>query len=440
VIDEYIRYNARRFAGRTTLQIGAVAVTFGQLDTYVDRMCGRLAEAGVTCGSRVGILAGNSVEFIQVLLATLRMGAVLVPVNTRLAAPEVRGIIEDVRPALLVTDEAHRVEAGTAVRLRRLRADRPGAAQGARRPRRAASDARLVAPVRGRRGPHAGREDPAFRPDAQHVDGLARGRPSDRAGDAGRCGPGIGGWAVGVQHRGGQGPAEGSGRPHSDVGHVRRLPRRGPQGGGAASASSAVQEPPTTSASRSAGWTRRCCARTRSTQEWLDAHRAAHAVGLRSNITIMFGAVEHPIHWARHLLRTRALQQATGGFTEFVGLPFVHMAAPIYLKGAARRGPTWREVVLMHAIARIVHDGLIDNIQASWVKLGTAGAAQLMRAGVNDLGGTLMDENISRAAGAAHGQMLDETQLQALVEGIGRRLVRRTTLYQAAEGELMVKA
>ena len=175
------------------------------------------------------------------------------------------------------------------------------------------------------------------------------------------------------------------------------------------------------------------------TQEWLDTHRTAHAVGLRSNITIMFGAVEQPIHWARHLIRTRTLQRETGGFTEFVGLPFVHMAAPIYLKRGARRGPTWREVVLMHAIARIVYHGLIDNIQASWVKLGTSGAAQLLRAGVNDLGGTLMDENISRAAGAAHGQMLDETQLQSLVEDMGRHLVRRTTLYEAADAGLTVR-
>lgn len=174
------------------------------------------------------------------------------------------------------------------------------------------------------------------------------------------------------------------------------------------------------------------------TDQWLEAHRRAHEVGLRSNVTIMFGSVEHPVHWARHLLRTRALQRETGGFTEFVGLPFVHMAAPIYLKSGARRGPTWREVVLMHAVARIVYDGLIDNIQASWVKLGTSGAAQLLNAGVNDMGGTLMDENISRAAGAAHGQMLDEAQLLALVEGVERRLDRRSTLYQPVDGGVAV--
>ncbi len=165
------------------------------------------------------------------------------------------------------------------------------------------------------------------------------------------------------------------------------------------------------------------------TDEWLEAHRAAHAVGLRSNVTIMFGAVESPIHWARHLIRTRDLQRETGGFTEFVPLPFVHMAAPIYLKRAARRGPTWRETVLMHAVARIAYHGVIDNVQASWVKLGPEGAGQLLRAGVNDLGGTLMDENISRAAGATHGQLLDERHMLALASGAGRRLAQRSTLY-----------
>ncbi len=169
-----------------------------------------------------------------------------------------------------------------------------------------------------------------------------------------------------------------------------------------------------------------------STDEWLECHRVAHSVGLVSNVTMMFGAVEHPVHWARHLLRTRALQRETGGFTEFVGLPFVHMAAPIYLKREARRGPTWREVVLVHAVSRIAYHGAIDNIQASWVKLGLPGVRQLLQAGVNDVGGTLMDENISRAAGASHGQRLDEDDLRPLVEGLGRRLRRRTTTYGTA--------
>jgi FO synthase len=164
-------------------------------------------------------------------------------------------------------------------------------------------------------------------------------------------------------------------------------------------------------------------------EEWLEAHRIAHSVGLRSNITIMFGSIEQPHSWARHLLVTRELQRETGGFTEFVGLPFVHMASPIYLQRKARRGPTWREVVLMHAVARIVYDGLIDNVQASWVKLGFSGARQLLQAGVNDLGGTLMDENISRAAGASHGQGATEADFAEAVAPLGRILEQRTTLY-----------
>jgi FO synthase len=165
------------------------------------------------------------------------------------------------------------------------------------------------------------------------------------------------------------------------------------------------------------------------TQQWLDAHRTAHSVGLRSNITIMFGSIESPRHWARHMVLTRDLQKETGGFTEFVGLPFVHMAAPIYLQRKARRGPTWREVVLMHAVARIAYRGLVDHIQASWVKLGVEGVRQLLQSGVDDLGGTLVDENISRAAGAAHGQGMQEADFRAVVEPLGRHLEQRTTLY-----------
>ncbi|HEY6425504.1 MAG TPA: 5-amino-6-(D-ribitylamino)uracil--L-tyrosine 4-hydroxyphenyl transferase CofH [Pseudonocardiaceae bacterium] len=166
------------------------------------------------------------------------------------------------------------------------------------------------------------------------------------------------------------------------------------------------------------------------TAEWLEAHRVAHSVGLRSNVTMMFGAIEQPVHWARHLLRTRDLQAQTGGFTEFVGLPFVHMATPMYLKRASRRGPTWREVLLVHAVARIAFHGLIDHVQASWVKIGASGARQLLQAGVDDLGGTLMDENISRAAGASHGQGLNEAGFQSIVTPLGRPLAQRTTLYE----------
>ncbi|HUF98162.1 MAG TPA: 5-amino-6-(D-ribitylamino)uracil--L-tyrosine 4-hydroxyphenyl transferase CofH [Ilumatobacter sp.] len=165
------------------------------------------------------------------------------------------------------------------------------------------------------------------------------------------------------------------------------------------------------------------------TDEWLDCHAAAHEVGLGSNITMMFGAVESPVSWARHLVRTRELQRTTGGFTEFVGLPFVHMASPIYLQRSSRRGPTFRETVLVHAVARIVYHGLIDNIQLSWVKVGEDAGRQLLRAGCNDVGGTLMDENISRAAGASHGQMMTRDRFTTMVEPLGRRLEQRTTSY-----------
>jgi FO synthase len=165
------------------------------------------------------------------------------------------------------------------------------------------------------------------------------------------------------------------------------------------------------------------------TDEWLEAHQIAHEVGLQSNVTIMFGHVERPVHIARHIVRTRELQKQTGGFTEFVPLPFVHMATPLYLQKKARPGPTFREALLLHAAARIAYTGWIDNIQVSWVKMGVRGARQALLAGCNDLGGTLMDENISRAAGASHGQELDEAELREIVEPLGRRLEQRTTLY-----------
>jgi len=165
------------------------------------------------------------------------------------------------------------------------------------------------------------------------------------------------------------------------------------------------------------------------TDEWLECHRVAHHVGLRSNVTMMFGAVEQPVSWARHLVRTRELQRETHGFTEFVGLPFVHMAAPIYLQHQARRGPTFRETLLIHAVARIAYRGDIDHIQASWVKVGPAGARQLLQAGCDDLGGTLINENISRAAGASHGQAFSESDFRAIVEPLERPLAQRSTLY-----------
>jgi FO synthase len=165
------------------------------------------------------------------------------------------------------------------------------------------------------------------------------------------------------------------------------------------------------------------------TEEWLECHRQAHGVGLGSNITIMYGSIEHPESWARHMVVTRELQKETGGFTEFIPLPFVHMASPIYLQKKSRRGPTFRETVLMHAIGRIAYHGLIDNVQVSWVKIGTSGAAQLLQAGCNDLGGTLMDENISRAAGANHGQMMTEGRFGEIVAPLRRTLQQRSTRY-----------
>lgn len=166
------------------------------------------------------------------------------------------------------------------------------------------------------------------------------------------------------------------------------------------------------------------------TTEWLEVMRAAHSVGLRSTATIMFGHVETPRHWARHLLHIRHLQQETGGFTEFVPLPFVHMESPMWLKGQARSGPTWREALLMHAVARLALHPLIANIQTSWVKMGPEGAAQALQCGANDLGGVLMEESITRAAGGVNGQRCDATQMRQLAAGIGRPARQRTTLYE----------
>ncbi len=171
-----------------------------------------------------------------------------------------------------------------------------------------------------------------------------------------------------------------------------------------------------------------------STGEWLECHEAAHSVGLHSNITIMFGSIEEPLHWANHIVRTRELQKRTGGFTEWIPLPFVHMASPIYLQRQARRGPTFRETLLMHSVGRIAYHDHIDNVQVSWVKIGAEGAKQILRAGANDLGGTLMDENISRAAGAQHGQGLVEQDFRAIAEPLGRTVRQRTTSYGEADG------
>ena len=171
------------------------------------------------------------------------------------------------------------------------------------------------------------------------------------------------------------------------------------------------------------------------TAQWLEVMEAAHGVGLTSTTTIMFGHIDRPVNWARHLLRLRALQKKTGGFTEFVPLPFVHMEAPIYLQGKARMGPTYREAVLMHAVARLVLHPHIINIQTSWVKMGPEGAAACLAAGANDLGGTLMNETITRAAGAAHGQEMPPEAMETLIRGLGRTPHQRTTTYVAAAAE-----
>ena len=166
------------------------------------------------------------------------------------------------------------------------------------------------------------------------------------------------------------------------------------------------------------------------TSEWLKVIETAHQLGLPTTATIMFGHLDSYQHWAAHLQAIRQLQQRTGGFTEFVPLPFVAHEAPVYRRGLARRGPTLRESVLMHAVARIVFHSLIDNVQASWVKLGLEGAALCLHAGANDLGGVLMNESITRAAGAQHGQMMEKQGLRHAIQAARRIPQRRNTLYQ----------
>ncbi len=175
-------------------------------------------------------------------------------------------------------------------------------------------------------------------------------------------------------------------------------------------------------------------------RQWFEVMEAAHGLGIRSTATIMFGHVDGPVNWARHLLRLLDLQKRTGGFTEFVPLPFVHMEAPIYLKGLARLGPTFREAVLMHAVSRLVFHAPIPNIQASWVKLGPVGLQHCLRAGVNDVGGTLMDETITRSAGAIHGQEMPPETLESLIRDAGRVPRQRTTLYDTPPQERRVAA
>lgn len=174
------------------------------------------------------------------------------------------------------------------------------------------------------------------------------------------------------------------------------------------------------------------------TSQWAEVMMTAHELGIRSTSTMMFGHVDGPRSWANHIEILRTIQRRTGGFTEFVPLPFVHMGAPIWLRGVSRPGPTWDEVILVHAVARIALVGLIDNIQASWVKLGLDGAEALLRSGCNDVGGTLMDESISRAAGASHGTEMAARDFMDLVLDLDRRPVRRNTVYEPLETGLEI--
>jgi FO synthase len=169
------------------------------------------------------------------------------------------------------------------------------------------------------------------------------------------------------------------------------------------------------------------------TEQWAGVIKEAHRQGMRTTSTIMFGSLEGPENWARHLMVLRDIQDETGGITEFVPLPFVHMEAPMFRKGRARRGPTWEEVVKMHAVARLALRGSIDNIQVSWVKCGLDGARIILNSGANDLGGTLMNESISRAAGASHGQEVTPEEMRTTIRSIRRVPAQRTTTYDILE-------
>jgi FO synthase len=171
------------------------------------------------------------------------------------------------------------------------------------------------------------------------------------------------------------------------------------------------------------------------TAQWLEVVETAHRLGIRTTATIMFGHVDHPRHWARHILRIRELQARTGGFTELVPLPFVPMETPIHLHGMSRLGPTFREALLMHAVARLALHPHLTSIQASWVKMGRNGAAACLQAGANDLGGTLMNESISRAAGSVHGEEMPPEAMEGIIRSIGREPRQRSTLYGEVPAE-----
>jgi FO synthase len=170
-------------------------------------------------------------------------------------------------------------------------------------------------------------------------------------------------------------------------------------------------------------------------RQWLQVMETAHELGFKTTATIMYGHVDKPVHWASHLLKIRELQSRSGGFTEFVPLPYVHMEAPMYLKGKSRKGPSFREAILMHAVARLVFHKLIPNIQASWVKMGMEGVIACLNAGANDLGGTLMNESITRAAGASYGEDWAPLAIEESIQKMGRLPRMRNTLYADAPAE-----
>ena len=177
------------------------------------------------------------------------------------------------------------------------------------------------------------------------------------------------------------------------------------------------------------------------TASWIEVITTAHEIGLRSSSTMMYGHVDNPTHWVGHLRTLARIQDQTGGFTEFVPLPFVHTNAPLYLAGVARPGPTQQENRAVHAVARIMLHGRIDNVQCSWVKLGVDGSREMLRGGVNDLGGTLMEETISRMAGSEHGSAKTVAELREVVAGLpGRQARQRTTTYGVVSAERLAAA
>ena len=171
-----------------------------------------------------------------------------------------------------------------------------------------------------------------------------------------------------------------------------------------------------------------------STEQWIDIITTAHQLGLPTTATIMYGHIDSPKHWVNHIGKIRTIQKKTGGFTEFVPLGFVHYESPLYTRNNhVRPGPTFDENIKMHAISRVMLNGWIDNIQASWVKLGPEYATQMLRAGVNDLGGTLMNENITRSSGGIYGQEMTSLEMIEMISRAGLKPVRRNTLYETLE-------